>query len=541
MTIVFLAAILLPCSAQDRRKLHTEENGFQWYECIKYNRRMSIDWAESLDGRKLTGVLDFRKKPKSLHVGYILSENDKNKGLLYECARYNLDKRDELDLYIYDEQGIRHNLHNINFINCIMYVEGSYYLLCQDLNFGQHLLKLSSYAKEIASFKAANKCAVLDDLFYIYFTPSHCDNEIGDLYDLNGNNVLGGVQFKQTNGGMQIVSGYEGQGLLDKSNKWIIRPNQGVDKIEELNENLFGVSSKNHKGILTEKGEWIVNLNENVTKIEKLKTGVFVVSKGDTQGLISQTGQWIVDLNNQYSIISVLGDYYKVVRQGKQGLITKTGVEIIPTECADLDYIGNGLFKFRASNDGFWGVINTSGKTIIPTTRGYTHIGEFSKLTKTIPYNMTGYKGECNEFGKQLSRIKVKEAAVASSSSSSRSNKSTITLPFANGSYDVLQVNSHFNGNCITIEIEGNITIADNIININIPANINLKNKTFNIIKNSQKKKIFGAPQRNYSIYQTSNGDEIGLYIDSSFSSIGIIERKLLITLNNSTSFEVVF
>jgi DnaJ-class molecular chaperone len=68
--------------------------------------------------------------------------------------------------------------------------------------------------------------------------------------------------------------------------------------------------------------------------------------------------------------------------------------------------------------------MNYAGKIIIDTDRGYTSIGNFVTFTKRFPYTMTGYKGECDINGKQISKIKVEtpKQAVASSSSSSSSS-----------------------------------------------------------------------------------------------------------------------
>gem|GEM_PF-3620366 len=63
------------------------------------------------------------------------------------------------------------------------------------------------------------------------------------------------------------------------------------------------------------------------------------------------------------------------------------------------------------------------------TDRGYTSIGDFVTFTKRFPYTMTGYKGECDINGRQISKIQVespqKNTSVASSKSSSNSDKSS--------------------------------------------------------------------------------------------------------------------
>ncbi len=112
----------------------------------------------------------------------------------------------------------------------------------------------------------------------------------------------------------------------------------------------------------------------------------------------------------------------------KYGLYSPNGTEIIPLECAELAHIGKTLFKFKTESDGFWGVINTNGKIVVPTTRGYTDIGKYSNLTKSISFKKIGYKGEFNLYGKQLSCIKT------STPSSTSGSSSTATAPKNNQS-----------------------------------------------------------------------------------------------------------
>ena len=64
------------------------------------------------------------------------------------------------------------------------------------------------------------------------------------------------------------------------------------------------------------------------------------------------------------------------------------------------------MIKFKIND--CWGLMNFTGKIIIPSSRGYTSIGSYLKSQKTFPYTMYGYKGECDAVtGRQLSKIKV--------------------------------------------------------------------------------------------------------------------------------------
>lgn len=115
----------------------------------------------------------------------------------------------------------------------------------------------------------------------------------------------------------------------------------------------------------------------------------------------------------------------------------------------------------------------------------------------------------------------------------------TVNIPFKPGTYNVLQVVTHFNGESMKTEPKGTITIKNNMFYINIPGNEKLTNKKITITKELKKKINFGMPERVYSLYGTDDGQEIGIYFDDSFSQIGILEQKILLTVNKTILFEI--
>lgn len=112
----------------------------------------------------------------------------------------------------------------------------------------------------------------------------------------------------------------------------------------------------------------------------------------------------------------------------RYGLVNAEGKVIIPTEMEALESAGPGYLRYKLN--GSWGVMNYQGKIIIDTDRGYTSIGDFKTFNKRFPYTMTGYKGECDATGKQISKIKVEtpqQQATASSSTSTSNSSNTGT------------------------------------------------------------------------------------------------------------------
>ena len=117
--------------------------------------------------------------------------------------------------------------------------------------------------------------------------------------------------------------------------------------------------------------------------------------------------------------------YYKVSKGGHYGLTDKDGKVIVPAEMEVLEQAGAGDLRYKIN--GFYGVMNYTGKIIIPTDRGYTKIGDYVSFTKRFPYEMDGYKGECNNLGVQVSKIKVNtpQQNVATTNTTSNTSKNS--------------------------------------------------------------------------------------------------------------------
>lgn len=153
----------------------------------------------------------------------------------------------------------------------------------------------------------------------------------------------------------------------------------------------------------------------------------YIVKEGNQTGLQDVNSNWLIPLGEKYYEIAPLIDNYLLVKKNsKCGLITFDNREIVPAELDALEKCGTGFLRFKIN--GFWGVMNYAGKIIIPTDRGYTKIGDYVSFTKRFPYEMDGYKGECNNLGVQVSKIKVatpKPTNTTTSTSSNSSNSST--------------------------------------------------------------------------------------------------------------------
>lgn len=119
-------------------------------------------------------------------------------------------------------------------------------------------------------------------------------------------------------------------------------------------------------------------------------------------GFMGYDGSWILSPDAGYSEFLTFTDdsdktFYKVKKNGRYGVLDSSRKAVLPCEFENIEYIGGNLFKFKSGD--FWGVVNSIGKVIIPTSRGYDSIGRYSSIQKTIPFTKAGDKGECNSKG----------------------------------------------------------------------------------------------------------------------------------------------
>lgn len=159
----------------------------------------------------------------------------------------------------------------------------------------------------------------------------------------------------------------------------------------------------------------------------------YIVKDNKLSGLQDANHNWLIPLGDMYYEIAPLVDNYLIVKKnGKCGLVSFRNQEIVPTELDALEKCGTGFLRFKIN--GFWGVMNYTGKVIIPTDRGYTKIGDYVSFTKRFPYEMDGYKGECNSLGVQVSKIKVATPKTTNTTTSTSSNSSNSSASSSNTS-----------------------------------------------------------------------------------------------------------
>lgn len=299
------------------------------------------------------------------------------------------------------------------------------------------------------------------------------------IRDEDGRLILAGQrdwEIKELKGGLDVSEGYivtEGQrtGFVSPTGKWVI-PLDEKNKIKSiaiLDDNYVVVTNSGTRQcfLITEKKARTLKYEFQADEINPIG-GEYFKLKNKTEGTYSIIDTWgntIIPFSRQYTYISydekggefyykktdydgycdkqgielssskllpsantikLRGayddvirisngekDFYKVCRNNHYGITDLEGNLIIKVEMENITPAENGLFIYELN--GFYGLVSNTGKIIVPTSRGYTSIGDYSTSQETYPYIMDGYRGEIDINGKVISKIKTDSSLTMSS------------------------------------------------------------------------------------------------------------------------------
>lgn len=262
------------------------------------------------------------------------------------------------------------------------------------------------------------------------------DNDGKIIWEANANRTINKYISNTDKSVYYIVGEYNKKGLI-KNGEWIIPLSNTYSEIIPIGSNFVKIKSNGYYGIMNLNGKEIVPINRHYTSIGNYNSsnGTFTFSKKGFTGVCNANGVEIsttkimptideIKTKGGYTNVIAMTNggnkYYKVSKSGHYGLTDAEGRVVVPVEMDALEDIGTGYLKFKLN--GFWGVMNYAGNIIVDTSRGYTSIGNYISFTKRFPYTMTGYKGEFDLAGKEISRIKVETTNTSTASNSSSSN-----------------------------------------------------------------------------------------------------------------------
>jgi hypothetical protein len=465
MMLFLVMALVGYAGNQVKGELRTEINGFQWY-CYKDKE------AYTIDGRNLFGTVQnikqirfsaadkgdegrFIIKRKAKYVG-IVSEVYTTNGELVCGGGWHLEpqrifieftnpyRKVYYTKYTDTDQGIRYGIcddkeliagtfksYNVkgNFILYKELSEGKDIMVRFD---GKEILKdyySVIFEGNIIKVRTSDGRGLLNNFGEWIVNPKTGYNDFKTIR--NQGNVY--CLVKYGNSSQDHIISLEGKDILG----------EGFDNIEVNDEKYIKVKKDGAYGIMTFDGKKIIPISRGYTSISNYNSakGTFTFTKKGYSGTCNAQGVEIstirlaptsddIKTNGGYASAVAMNNgntkYYKVSKGGRYGLTDSEGREVIPCEMDALESAGTGYLKYKLN--GFWGLMNFTGKILIDTDRGYTSIGDYKSFNKRFAYTMTGYKGECDATGRQISKIKVEtpkqNTSVVSSSSSSSSSSS---------------------------------------------------------------------------------------------------------------------
>ena len=365
-----------------RGELRTEINGFQWY-CYKNKE------AYSITGEKIFPTPSLTSFPKKGIQSIFFTAVDKNDpGIFVVCWKEDGKKK---GAFMPDGR-------------CIVFSSG------YDFNVRRIAVEFTNpYRKK----------------YYTFF--NNC------IFDYDSNKTYGRIEIfsfvysYKVKENFFIITSREGMSLVRYDGVKFLEKADRIDYIEKAHH--FKYTSNGYMGIIDANGNELANKLTSVS----YEDGIIKVRKNESNGILGFSGQWIISTDKGYNNIVELSSgntkCYKVSKSkysGPYGLISSTGRIILPTEYSVLETAGGRYLRYKVGD--FYGIMDYQGNVIIPTTKGYTSIGNYMSSQNSFTYTTNGYKGEVDSNCRELSRIKMEspQQTIASSGSNSDKKKSSI-------------------------------------------------------------------------------------------------------------------
>lgn len=223
-------------------------------------------------------------------------------------------------------------------------------------------------------------------------------------------------------------------GIVDSNGEIILKAKERQYLIDfgsiDNNKKLYLVKDYDvdGEGVVKEDGNWFIPLTKG-RRISRHDTPLYYeISDNEILSRMDANGKWIITPDKGCRSIKEMEinskTYYLVSKakySGPYGLLSATGNQIFPCEYEQLSHAGGQFLKFKIGS--YYGIMKLNGDVVIPTSRGYTSIGNYVSSQNVFAYTANGYKGEVDGNGVEKSRIKV--AATTTSSSSGKTNSTT--------------------------------------------------------------------------------------------------------------------
>lgn len=237
--------------------------------------------------------------------------------------------------------------------------------------------------------------------------------------------------------GCLLVANYPYYGLIKLTGETII-PKEKENSFSGEGEFLVArLSDGKNYSLLDREGNFLIS---DASYIRKSSDGFTVKFHDGKQGVYSTDDRkWLISPEWGYSSYKKFQGpqkatyfYVREANGSLYGVISADGKEVLPCEFEEIEYIGGNFLKFKSGDS--WGVITLNSKVIIPTSRGYSSIGKYSSIQKTIPFKKPGYKGKCNYLGRQISLTRESHSSTTSSSATPAKSSTSKSISAKNNS-----------------------------------------------------------------------------------------------------------
>ena len=233
----------------------------------------------------------------------------------------------------------------------------------------------------------------------------------------------------------------------------IIKSNNEEYEVQEVKEyNYFVLKQNNQYGVIDKKGNTVVLPKFTEVIIPNPEKAVFICYEGeDTKVLNDKNEEILTKYQNVQAIRlkNVLSDllYEKGVlkyeKDGKYGVITLDGKELMKPTCEEVDTLPFKEGELLIKKDNKYGVINSRGKTIVGIQYDEIKVDEYYTLEKRYKYagyivsNKTEEEyryGYLNHKGKEILKLEYNDI---SRITEIQDNENSYLICAKNGQYGV--------------------------------------------------------------------------------------------------------
>lgn len=305
----------------------------------------------------------------------------------------------EIDIYLFSSTKIS----SIVIPEGVTVIREHAFAYCRNLErvkFPQSLKKIEEYA-----FSGCNKLILelpenIEEIGYQAFGTGNSDEYFkGTIAYLPKKNFR---EYHYISSGLssEQVKNYFAQ-TINSSGKVILSAKEGRKSSKETDEYdglvYYNVNDNGNLGVMDDEGVWRISTNRGYKQIESFRT----------------------DSGKKLYIVSKSSD------SGPYGLVDDKGDQIVPMEMDEMKYMGNQYVAFKVGS--YWGVMTINKQIIVPTSRNYTFVGRYISTLNTFSFTKTGYRGECDRNGKEISLTKVETPVVKPSSPKTSTSHSSVS------------------------------------------------------------------------------------------------------------------